>query len=132
VSHLAEYCFSAPKESLSVLPGAALLNLRFLSRDPLKTEPWVSLMRENTPSDLPLDVPSFVAQGDADPLVREDITRAFIDGLCEAGNIVEYRVYPGLGHVPAGPESAPDVLQWFAAMLRGDSPIDSCSNLRGD
>lgn len=51
---------------------------RFVSEDPTKTEPWSTLLRENSAGSVAFDAPLFVAQGLKDQLVLPDDTKRFV------------------------------------------------------
>lgn len=126
VRHLAGYCFLEPKQSLSVMPGAMLLDVSFVRAAPSEVEPWAGLLERNSPGARPIGRPVLIAQGEADRLVRPEITSAFVAERCAAGETIEYRTYPGLGHVPAGPTLALEVAEWLAARFAGEPLEDSC------
>jgi pimeloyl-ACP methyl ester carboxylesterase len=70
----------------------------FLSSDPETTEPWATLLRQNTPGAIAITVPLFVAQGDADKLVRPEATAAFVTHERTLGTSVEFVRIPDTGH----------------------------------
>jgi fermentation-respiration switch protein FrsA (DUF1100 family) len=127
VQHIARYCFLEEKQTLAVLPGAALLRISFVEHEPLTVEPWASLLRENTPGSGLTTAPLLVVQGDADPLVLPEVTEAFVGRLCASGHVVEYRVYPGVGHVAIGPTAGSDAAQWIADRLAGVPARSTCA-----
>lgn len=67
------------------------------------------------------------AQGDADPLVRPAINAAFARRLCSDGERVDYRTYPGVMHVDAGPKTAADVAAWIAQRFAGAAAPSTCA-----
>jgi acetyl esterase/lipase len=129
VRNISSYCFLEEKQTLAVLPGATLLEISFIENDPVDTEPWAGLLRENSPRPGDLNVPLFVAQGEADPLVVELVTGDFVEEACDAGATVEYRTYEGVGHVPIGPEAAADAAAWIAARFEGRPPPSTCDDI---
>lgn len=119
---IASYCIQEERQSGSILPGALVSRVTFLSHQPKETEPWRSLVARNSLGDRSIAAPVLITQGDADPLVRPDVTAAFVARRCAAGEVVELRRYPGVGHVPAGPVTAPDVAAWLADRFAGKLP----------
>lgn len=126
IDRLAELCLQNQQQMLSVLPEAELLKIRFLDRLPWETEPWATILDENTPGGSVVDAPVFVAQGADDPLVVPTVQQSFVDGWCERGQAIEYRVYEGVGHLDAGHASAADVATWAAARVAGDPWTPTC------
>lgn len=84
------------------------------------------LLEQNSPSGR-LGVPLFVGQGRADAVVEPDVTRAWVDRACAAGQAVDYREYPG-GHggVGAGSPMMLDVLAWAEARIAGEPVTSTC------
>ena len=129
VRNLAAYCFLEERETLSILPGSLLTRVTFLSRPPKETEPWKRLLAENSPGQRRIPAPLLIAQGAVDPLVRPDITHAYAARICAAGDTVEYRSYPGVGHVGSGKATAPDVVAWMNDRFAGKPPARTCTGV---
>jgi pimeloyl-ACP methyl ester carboxylesterase len=74
-------------------------------------------LAQNTPSRL-LPQPLLIAQGLADDLVRPETQARFVASRCKAGQVLEYRTYPGRDHltllVPESPLTQ-DLVQWTQA-----------------
>ena len=71
-------------------------------------------LAENVP-DASIDAPLLIAQGTADTLISEASQAAYVDQRCRLGNDVDYRTYPGLGHldlVAGDSPLVPDLLAW--------------------
>jgi hypothetical protein len=126
VRNVASYCFLEEKQTLAVLPGATLLDVSFISDDPVETEPWAGLLEENSANPRDIHVPIFVAQGEADVLVVPLVTGDFVEALCRRATRVEYRTYPGVGHVEIGPEAAEDAARWIADRFEGRQAPSTC------
>ena len=75
----------------------------FLRSDPATTQPWATLLAENTPGSRPLGIPLLVAQGAKDTLVVPSATEEFVDRLCGAGERVTLRLYDGATTAPSRP-----------------------------
>lgn len=111
---MATRCLAEPGALVSVLSALAL------SRDPdvFGQDPTVGAfgrrLAENAPP-ATISAPLLLAQGGADGLVVVGVQDEYVDGLCAAGQQVDYRVYGGRDHVPlVQPDSAlvPDLLAW--------------------
>ena len=94
----------------------------YLASDPSTTEPWASLLAENTPGAAPLGVPLFIAQGEKDGLVRPAATQAFAQRLCTQGEQVAFRGYPTATHGTVVIHAMSDVRAWLKAARSGDDP----------
>ena len=113
VRNLASYSFFVRRERLSIVPGALLTRVTFLSGHPKEKEPWGRLFIENSPGRRRIPAPVLIAQGEEDALIRPAVTRAYVAALRAAGDTVEYRGYPGVGHVLTAQAAAPDVVAWL-------------------
>jgi len=94
----------------------------YLSGDPSTTEPWASLLQENTPGAAPLGVPLFIAQGEKDGLVRPAATEAFAKQLCAQGEQVAFHGYASATHGTVVIHAMPDVRTWLKSARSGDGP----------
>ena len=121
-------CLSEPATLLSlpaVLTGEQIFS-RHLNDGPLGTR-----LAENVPDRI-TDTPTLIAQGDADLLILPAVQNAFVRELCNAGQKLEYRTYPGLDHVPlVEPNSAliPYLLSWTEARFKHANAPSNCSKL---
>ena len=58
-----------------------------------------ALLQGNDPSNLVMQVPVFIAQGELDATtVKPDTTRQMMDALCRQGAVLQYEEYPGVTH----------------------------------
>jgi predicted esterase len=80
----------------------------------------------NTPGSVPIDAPILITQGEADPIVSPTVQRQFADRLCQTANIVDYRTYPGVGHITIAHETVPAVGQWIADRFAGRPAPSTC------
>jgi alpha-beta hydrolase superfamily lysophospholipase len=85
----------------------------YLTADPSTTEPWATLLAQNTPDQVPVELPVFVAQGLADELVEPADTKAYVDTLVARGSHVEYVTYPGIDHGLAAARAVPRLMEWL-------------------
>lgn len=111
---LAENCIQNPEHIQASLPAALLLNLRFFSTPPVEAEPWKTILAENIPGGLRTNAPILIAQGANDPIVSPAVQAEFVAKLCAAGDAVEYRLYPGIGHLTIAHDTWPAMVQWIA------------------
>lgn len=127
IDRLAELCLQTPAQMLAVVPEAELLKIRFVESPPWETEPWSTILADNTPGAVTIDAPVLIAQGAADPLVVPPVQRAFVDGWCASGQKIEYREYPGVGHLDAGHAAAHDVVEWSVARIHDEQWTPTCN-----
>lgn len=83
---------------------------------------------ENVPTG-PFEMPLLVGQGRDDTLIPADLQGDYVKGLCEAGEEVDYRTYPGRGHVPlveADSPLIPELIEWTDARFRGEPTGEGC------
>jgi len=99
----------------------------YLRSDPSTTEPWASLLQQNTPGGAPLGVPLLVVQGEADSLVRPDATKAFAERLCRQGEQVAYRGYRDATHGTIVIQALPDVRAWLKTAHNGSPAEPTCT-----
>lgn len=92
----------------------------FVSHPPASTSPWDELLAANTPQTTALPMPLFVAQGEADTLVRPEITAEYVRAQTAAGTAVTSHTYPRVGHGTVALTAMDDLLPWMT-QLRGDA-----------
>lgn len=98
----------------------------FVNSDPATTEPWKTLLAENSAGASALGVPVFIAQGLADDTVDPSATEDYVKRLCDTGERVEFYTYEGITHLLAAEVSLPRLLPWFAAALDGRAETTTC------
>lgn len=99
----------------------------YVKSDPSTTEPWSTLLKENSAGAEPLTVPVFVGQGLADELVKPKATEDYVALLCsQRANVVFHR-YPGVTHGLAAYASLPEMLLWLSTVTSGRTPSSDCS-----
>ena len=128
VKRLAKICVTEKQGLLALGVLQLALKVSYLKRLPWETEPWKGLIAENTPGHTEIPAPIIITQGDADPLVRPTINAAFARRLCNEGETVDYRTYPGVMHVDAGPKTAADVAAWIAQRFAGAPAPSTCAS----
>ncbi len=87
----------------------------YLAADPATTEPWATLLAENTPGGVRLAAPLFVAQGDTDALVRPEITAQFVQAQRDLGTDVTFETIADTGHGLVALRAMPKLLEWLKA-----------------
>jgi acetyl esterase/lipase len=99
---------------------------QFLKINPTVTEPWRTMMLNNSPGQAPAGAPVFIAQGTADTTVNPDITKRFGEALCKQGVRVSFVSLNGVTHTFAARDSAPAALRWMTDRFRGLPAHSDC------
>jgi pimeloyl-ACP methyl ester carboxylesterase len=94
----------------------------YVTSDPSTTEPWKTILTENSAGGSPLGVPVYVAQGLDDTLVIPTATADYVRDLCSAGESVQFEEFTGTTHGLIALTAVPSVLQFFAGALAGSAP----------
>jgi acetyl esterase/lipase len=89
------------------------------------TAHWAPFLVANTPTG-DLEVPLLVLQGAEDPIVRAEITARDVRRRCEAGEVVDLRVIPGVGHFTLGSRTDDDAVAWTTARFDGEPAPSTC------
>jgi pimeloyl-ACP methyl ester carboxylesterase len=128
VNLLAGECIESIYDLLVRSKTAAPLERVFLSvQNPLELEPWRALAATNTPGALPSSIPVFISQGEADGLVRPDVTKDYVRQLCQAGSKVRLLLLPNVNHGFIGRDSANAAVDWMADRFAGGAPPNDCT-----
>lgn len=124
---IATRCLDGRKTLFSVIEARLMPANSMFTRDPT-SGPLGARLGQNTPL-APIAAPLLIAQGSADDLVNAELQRRYVEARCAAGQAVDYRVYPGLGHVelvaPASP-LGPDAVEWTRQRFAGAPAASSC------
>jgi uncharacterized membrane protein HdeD (DUF308 family)/acetyl esterase/lipase len=126
VREMAQRCLAEPGVLVSVLTSVAL-DKPIWSGDP-SSGVFLDRLIENVPSGR-IAVPLLIGQGADDGLVTPGAQQAYVDDRCAAGYPVDYRTYPGRGHVPlveADSPLIPDLLAWTTDRFAGEPAVDTC------
>jgi len=94
----------------------------FVTSDPSTTEPWKTILTENSAGGSPLGIPVYIAQGLDDKLVIPTATADYVKGLCAAGEKVQFDEFAGITHALVALTAIPSVLSFFASVEKGDAP----------
>lgn len=128
INKLAESCL----ESLVDIPERLMIGQELQKGglvsvpDITKLEPWKTLMDTNTIGTLPPAMPVFIAQGTADDTVDPSVTTSYFHDLCAAKSDVAFYSMPGVGHLTAARDSAPQAIAWIADRFAGVAAPTSC------
>ncbi|MGG7507053.1 alpha/beta fold hydrolase [Plantibacter sp. YIM 135249] len=114
---LDELCLVSGHDELHGI--AAKLLGTYVVNDPGTTEPWATMLRENTPGSVRIPAPLLVAQGLSDTLVHPTATAGFVRTECAIGTAVDSRTYPDTGHGLIALRAVPAVLDFFSAAFAG-------------
>lgn len=126
---MAERCLTGPDAAVSLLAALGLKNdPDIISKAPTEG-PFGARLQENVPPST-VTVPLLLAQGKDDVLVIPGSQDAFVADACAAGEIVDYRLYAGLGHVDlvgAVSPLVPQLMEWTKARFSGEPGIAGCN-----
>ncbi|MEG2803670.1 MAG: alpha/beta fold hydrolase [Stenotrophomonas sp.] len=124
---LARECIETAYDLVERKWSGRSLKQAFLSvPDIASVEPWKRLLRENIPGLPPPQVPLFIAQGQADTLVRPAVTEAYRQQACAQGTAVRWLSLPKVGHGFIARDSAAQASQWIGERLAGQPAPDDC------
>jgi acetyl esterase/lipase len=123
---LAKDCIETINQFIKEDHDVKTLGHDFLTVDPVTYPPLRALMERYSAGPLPPSVPVFIAQGNADKLVRPSITRAYVTRLCKEGVRVKLDVLDGVGHLTAGRDSAYAAVRWMTDRFQGRPPPSDC------
>lgn len=127
VDALSAECIESAVDLVERKWSGRFLKEKFLSvPDIAAVEPWKRLLRQNIPGLPPRAVPVFIAQGEADTLVRPAVTAAYRQQLCAQGSAVRWVSVPKAGHGFIARDVAPDAVQWLGERLAGVPAPDDC------
>jgi alpha-beta hydrolase superfamily lysophospholipase len=113
---------------LSVLEAQLLPKRDFFEHDPM-TGALGARLAQNTP-DKPIAAPVLIAQGEGDALVSPTIQARFVATRCAAGQVIDYRAYPGRDHISLVALSSPlsdDIRAWTRDRIAGKPAPPTCT-----
>lgn len=90
-----------------------------------ETEPWSTLLEENTPGAVAAASPVLVLHSADDESIPVDHSETLLDRQCAAGQLVERRILEG-NHVGAAVPAYEQALDWFDELSAGEEPVSSC------
>jgi acetyl esterase/lipase len=121
VNDIAGRCVGGLGTLFSVAETYVLPSGGIFSRDPL-AGPLGERLTENTPRG-PFPMPVLLAQGEDDDLVLEKIQAGYFEGLCKAGQPVEYRRIAGRDHISLVAADSPltrQLIEWTDSRFAGE------------
>lgn len=110
-------CIDAPE----VTAGATMLKA-----DPATTEPWKTLLDENTPGKTAAPAPLLLIHSAQDERVPLETSAVLLARQCAAGQVVERRILPEGDHIVAAVEAYQLSFTWFGTLAAGAAPVSSC------
>jgi pimeloyl-ACP methyl ester carboxylesterase len=119
-------CVTKVSDLLDILSAQRPLEERFLDRNPLQVPGWSDALASNTINGIGAGVPAIVLQGDADDIVRPQVSLGFVRTSCRNGARVKYVVLRNKGHGSSAKAAVPDSMNWINARFRGDPAPSSC------
>ena len=119
-----EFCLLTETDRIHEIAGPLVGG--YVRSNPATTEPWQTLLRENSAGAAPITVPVFVAQGEANELVVPSVTEQYVKRLCADGTDVVFHRMPGVDHGLAGYAALPEMLPWLGEVQAGRGPLGNC------
>jgi len=117
---IAEMCLLTQNKEIHEISGPLVGG--YITSDPATTEPWATMLTENSAGGSPLGIPVLVAQGLDDTLVIPTATADYVKRLCDSGEKVQFNEYEGITHALVALTAVPSVLSFFAAAEKGTAP----------
>jgi acetyl esterase/lipase len=126
VDEVAADCIRSGSEGVVAFYDAVPLRDGFLSVNITGTEPWATIIRENSAGAAPMGAPVFISQGTIDDVVRPAITALYAGGVCARGTAVRYLSLPDESHFFVAFRSADEAVAWMADRFAGRPAPDDC------
>lgn len=98
----------------------------YLKVDPGATEPYASLLEENSPGFRSTTVPVLLYHGEADEIVPAVASKLVLDRYCRNGTVASRRTYPGERHASVIARATPDITAFLADRLAGKPAPRDC------
>ena len=98
----------------------------FFAIDPMTDPAWTAAATAETAPALPPEMPLFLAQGTADPVVLPNTTSLLQERFCEAGSLVTMSWLGGVGHMKAGEVAGPGAVAFLWARFAGEPATTTC------
>lgn len=115
-----QLCLLADTKAIHDITGPLVGD--FITADPSTTEPWKTILTENSAGGSPLGIPVYVAQGLDDKLVIPTATADYVKQLCATGERVQFDEFENTSHATVALTAIPPVLGFFAAALADKAP----------
>lgn len=98
-----------------------------ITNDPNEVEPWATLLVENDPGYEVGASPVLIIHGENDEQIPVVSSQLLVTRMCEIGQDVERRTYPGQSHAGVIGPSMPEMLEWIDARLAGEAAASDCA-----
>jgi acetyl esterase/lipase len=126
VEKVAADCIRTGSEGVAAFYDALPLRDGFLSVNIMGTEPWATIMRENSAGAAPVGAPVFIAQGTIDDVVNQRVTAEWAGKVCTQGTPVRFLSVPDEGHIRIAFRSAKEAVAWMVDRFEGKPAPDEC------
>ncbi|MBC9935739.1 MULTISPECIES: lipase family protein [unclassified Leucobacter] len=127
VEKIVDLCFNEQDALAAALRGTQIPNQIFPDR--LFDGKFGDLLVSNSPTG-PFPAPVLVAQGLSDELVLPPLQERWVQARCEAGIEIDFRTFPGLGHVSLvadGSPLNPQLVSWSLDRWAGKPATPNCA-----
>jgi fermentation-respiration switch protein FrsA (DUF1100 family) len=114
-------CSDEVREVFNAVPIDEVLKV-----EPSSVASWRSALDENEPGRVTADSPLLIIHGEADEQIPVETSAALFDELCERGQVVERRTYPGQSHAGVIIPSFLSMLQWMDDRVAGRPATTGC------
>ncbi|WP_291036670.1 lipase family protein [Herbiconiux sp.] len=121
---MAELCLLTQTKELHAIADPLIGG--YVTSDPATTEPWQTMLQQNSAGNSPITVPVFVAQGLADRLVHPDATKGYVQLLCSQGTDVSFHELPDVTHGLIAEAAVPELMLWLAQVDTAHRPASTC------
>lgn len=119
-------CIENKNQILVELPEIKLLSPNFLRHNLTTTEPWATIIQDNSVQPADITVPTFIAQGTADPVIAPSLTTTWVNDLCEHNRSVFYKEYADKDHMSVRQPANQDVVPWIGDRFAGKVAPSTC------
>jgi pimeloyl-ACP methyl ester carboxylesterase len=98
----------------------------YLKADPGTTEPFASLLEDNSPGVRATSVPIFMYHGEADEQIPVVASKLVLDRYCKNGTTAYRTTWPGATHTSVIPLALPAIESYLSDRLAGKPAPSSC------
>ncbi|HEX9258947.1 MAG TPA: alpha/beta fold hydrolase, partial [Acidimicrobiales bacterium] len=98
----------------------------YIKADPGSTEPFATILEENSPGVRKAAVPVFIYHGEADEQIPVVASKLVLDRYCANGSTALRKTYPDKTHVSVIPAAQAEITQYLLDRLAGKPAPTSC------
>lgn len=98
----------------------------YVKADPGATEPFASILEENSPGVRRTSVPVFMYHGESDEVIPVVASKLVLDRYCRNGTTAYRKTWPGATHSSVIPLALPDIESYVADRFAGKPAPSSC------